>query len=61
MVFARERTDDEDQSLIEYDIFDRIMGINRVKIIKTQRIGAEKDIDVYHRPIKITLEKLNQD
>ena len=50
----RERMEDGVQSLIKY--VDRIMKINGVKIIKTQRIGSKKEIDGYHRPIKITLE-----
>ena len=51
-----EARDDRDQSLIEYGIFNQIMGLNGVKIIKNERIGIKKDIDWYPRPIKITLE-----
>ena len=51
-----EARDDKDKSLIEYGIFNQIMGFNGVKIIKNERISIKKNIDGYPHPIKIALE-----
>ena len=37
-----ERTEDEDKTLIEYGVFNQIIGLDGVKIIKNRRIGVKK-------------------